>query len=379
MSEAKSLKDLMRIRAHNREFLESINHNLGTAIGFKKRTGQPLSKQPAIIVFVPQKINPKWIPEGQMIPEKLEGPDDLWCVLDVVEGGKAEPEYEPPGEKNKLAELTLDELERFVSTRVRCVLNEVPRAEDELAEQLRGWADKVWSGSQISHWVKQDKGIYSVGTLGVFAKSRTDDSMGFLTNQHVGIEPGQKIFHPVPWGIHMGTTERVIEYVEDQKWYGPYVDEPEARVRADCAFVKLETGFNDINPQMMGVGELGSVKNISLDDMSIIGKRVLRVGRTTGLRRGTIVAFGYEWEHEESGFTDYTDLLIIGDNNIPFSTHGDSGSLIVLDNEELNPIGLLWGGWQEKLHTGYAQENWTYGIALSRVLDALEIDLITRF
>src|SRR5574341_1116960 len=143
MSEAKSLKDLMRIRVHNREFLESINNKLGTALGFKKRTGQPLSKQPAIIVFVPQKINPKWIPEGQRIPEKLEGPDDLWCVLDVVEGGKAEIEYEPPREKN-VAELTLDELDRFVSTRVRSLLNEVPRAEDELAEQLRGWADKVW-------------------------------------------------------------------------------------------------------------------------------------------------------------------------------------------------------------------------------------------
>jgi hypothetical protein len=346
MSEAKSLEDLIRIRADNRELLESISHNLGTALGFKKRTGQPLSKQPAIIVFVPQKINPKWIPEGQLIPEKLEGPDGLWCVLDIVEGGKAETE------------------------------EEVPRAEDELAEQLRGWADKVWSGSQISHWIDQDKGEYSIGTLGAFVKSRTDGDTGLLTNQHVGIKRGQKIYHPVPWGTHIGTTERVIEYVEDQEWYGPYIDEPKALVRADCAFVKLEPAFKDINPQMMGVGDLGPVKSISLDDMSIIGRRVLRVGRTTGLRRGTIVAFGYEFI-DDKDTTAYTDLLIVGDNNIPFSTHGDSGSLIVLDNEELNPIGLLWGGWQEKLRPGYAQENWTYGISLSRVLDALEIDLIS--
>lgn len=61
-----------------------------------------------------------------------------------------------------------------------------------------------------------------------------------------------------------------------------------------------------------------------------------------------------------------------------FLNHGDSGSLIVLDNEELNPVGLLWGGWQEKLRTGHAQENWTYGIVLSRVLDALEIDMVTN-
>ena len=348
MAEAKSLKDLMRIRAHNREFLDSINDGLGTALGFKKRSGQPLSKQPAIIVFVPLKINPKWIPEAQLIPKKLEGPDGLWCVLDVVEGGRAKVE------------------------------KEVEPGVDELVERLRGWDDQVWAGSQIAHWVDQDVGSYSMGTLGAFARTRNNGTLGFLTNQHVGIEPGKKILHPVPWGTQLGTTERVIEWTEDQEWYGPLVDEPDTYVRVDCAFVRLDPDFDlaDINTHMMGVGQLGQVKNISVDDMSIIGRKVLRVGRTTGLRRGTIVAFGYEFI-DDRDVTAYTDLLIIGDDDIPFSTHGDSGSLIVLDNPELNPIGLLWGGWQEKLRTGYAQENWTYGISLSRVLDSLDIDLVS--
>lgn len=348
MAEAKSLKDLMRIRAHNREFLDSINDGLGTALGFKKRSGQPLSKQPAIIVFVPLKINPKWIPEAQLIPGKLEGPDGLWCVLDVVEGGRAE------------------------------VGKEVEPAVDELVERLRGWDDQVWAGSQIAHWVDQDVGSYSMGTLGAFARTRNNGTLGFLTNQHVGIEPGKKNLHPVPWGTQLGTTERVIKWAEDQEWYGPLVDEPDTYVRVDCAFVRLDPGFDlaDINTHMMGVGQLGQVKNISVDDMSIIGRKVLRVGRTTGLRRGTIVAFGYEFI-DDRDVTAYTDLLIIGDDDIPFSTHGDSGSLIVLDNPELNPIGLLWGGWQEKLRTGYAQEKWTYGISLSRVLDSLDIDLVS--
>jgi len=47
------------------------------------------------------------------------------------------------------------------------------------------------------------------------------------------------------------------------------------------------------------------------------------------------------------------------------------------NDDEHRPTGLLWGGWQSKLRTGYAQENWTYGIALQRVLDALDIDLVT--
>jgi hypothetical protein len=347
MAEAKSLIELMQIRAHNREFLDSINGNLGTALGFKKKSGENLSSHPAIIVFVPMKINPKWIPGSQMIPDQLNGPGNLWCALDVVEGGKAE--YEKP----------------------------VPESPSELAERLRGWDDNVWSGSQVSHWIEQTVGSYSIGTLGAFAKRRDNDSKGFLTNMHVGIEPGQQLFHPVPWGTHIGTTHKAIEYVEDQHWYGPLVDEPSTLVRADCAFVELATSFEveNINPHMMGVGQLGAVKEISMDDMSIIGQRVLRVGRTTGLRYGTIMAFGYEFV-DQANVSVYTDLLIVGDGNIPFSTHGDSGSLIVTNDHGLNPIGLLWGGWQEKLRTGRAQENWTYGVALSRVLDALRIDLI---
>ncbi|MEE9613930.1 MAG: hypothetical protein V3W31_03120 [Thermodesulfobacteriota bacterium] len=347
MAEAKSIKELMRIRAHNREFLDSINSTLGTALGFKKKTGGDLSYQPAVIVFVPRKINPKWIPNAQLIPKKLDGPDGLWCALDVVEGERAAEE------------------------------DPVPRSPGELAERLRGWDDQVWSGSQVAHWVDRDKGSYSMGTLGAFAQKRDTGAKGFLTNMHVGIEPGQKLFHPVPWGTHIGTTEKTIEYVKDEDWYGPLVDEQDTFVRADCAFVGLAPDFDeaDVNPHMMGVGKLGPVKSISLDDMSIIGQRVLRVGRTTGLRRGTVMAFGYEFV-DEADVTAYTDLLIVGDSGIPFSTHGDSGSLIVTDDYEHNPVGLLWGGWQEKLRTGRAQENWTYGIVLSRVLDALGIDLI---
>ena len=347
MSEAQNLRDLIRIRAHNREKLDAINGNLGTALGFKKPTESEITDRPAIIVFVPRKINPKWIPNSQVIPKKLDGPDGLWCEVDVVEGGKAEEE------------------------------ESIEPSASELVERLRGWDDKVWSGSQISHWVDQDNGRYSLGTLGAFARSRDNAKLGLLTNQHVANAIGQKLYHPVPWGTHLATTKQVFEYASDEDYYGPFTDEPNTFVRVDCAFAEIENSFNetDINPEMMDVGKLGEVKEISLDNMSIIGQKVLRVGRTTGLRKGTVVAFGYEFIDAEN-ITAYTDLLILGDDDIPFSWKGDSGSLIATNDNNHNPIALLWGGWEEKLRTGHAQEKWTYAISLTRVLDLLSIDLV---
>lgn len=348
MPDARSLADLMRIRAHNRDLLDSFNGSLGTALGFKKRTNEPLSRDPAVIVFVPEKINPKWLPGSQVLPKRLDGPDNLSCPLDVVEGSQATDE------------------------------DPVPRAESSLAERLRGWDDQIWAGSQIGHWTNQSTGRYSVGTLGAFAVRRGTRDLGLLTNKHVAIQQGQKLFHPVPWGTHFATTESVLEFVRDDQWYGPFVDEPNTIVRVDCGFAKIVDGFDSdlINTDLMGVGPLGKPRDISLDEMSIIGQKVVRVGRTTGLRTGSVVAFGYEFR-DENDLTVYTDLLIIGDDGVPFSTHGDSGSLIVTNDDARAPVGLLWGGWQERLRTGHGQENWTYGIALTHILDFLDIDLVT--
>jgi hypothetical protein len=321
-------------------------------LGFKKRTGQPISNDPAIIVFVPEKINPKWIPESEIIPSKLEGPGGLWCPIDVVAGGRGTSE------------------------------EEIPQGEDKLCEDLRGAADQIWVGSQISCWT----GIldpflgtdYSIGTIGAFARSLDDRGLGILTNAHVGMNPGTQLYHPVPWGTPLAMTEKVSLYDKDQEWYGSITDEKGAWVRTDCAFARLTKNIDlsDLNPQMMGVGDLGNIKEITLNDMFPVGQKVLRVGRTTGRRSGMIVAFGYEFI-DERNVKVYTDLLIVGENETPFSTHGDSGSLILLDNELRQPIGLLWGGRQEKLRSGYAQEKWTWGTCLDRILKVLNIKLIT--
>lgn len=350
MAEASSLRDLMRIRAHNRDYLDSLNATLGTALGFKQFTGQAVSDHPAVIVFVPRKINPKWIPAAQLIRKQLEGPDGLWCHLDVVEGGA------PPPEERE----------------------EVPEGVDEVVERLRGWDDQLWGGSQITRWIDEENGVFVQGTLGAFAETRTTHDLGFLTNFFVASLPGSVLYHPYPDTTAVGVVDRALRYLPDEMAYGPLSDEPQTLVWMEAAFVRMDEArwtAGDVNCELMGIGEFGPVKPITLDDMAIVGQRVVRVGRGTGVRRGTVVAFAYECLDRDD-LTVYTDLLIAGDDELPFSTSGDSGSLIVTDDDDRNPVGLLWAGEQKKLRTGHGQEHWSYGVALAPVLDALDVDLV---
>lgn len=59
MPEAKSLKDLMKIREFNKDKLESINSNFGTAICYNTNENGKVAKSPAIIVLLPK--NKKWL------------------------------------------------------------------------------------------------------------------------------------------------------------------------------------------------------------------------------------------------------------------------------------------------------------------------------
>jgi hypothetical protein len=74
-----------------------------------------------------------------------------------------------------------------------------------------------------------------------------------------------------------------------------------------------------------------------------VGQAVQKYGRTTGLTHGTIgavnatVLVGYT-----SGIAVFENQIIITPGG--FSAPGDSGSLIVTDDENCNPVGLLFAG-----------------------------------
>lgn len=404
MPEAKSLADLMRIRAHepNRRYLDSINGSLGTALGFRRAGNETISEQPAILVFVPEKINRKWIPGKQLLKSKLNGPNGLECPLDVVSGGRGLSPSQPPLPSGPLEEWLYSHLEGFLGQGLDRSSN------DATALRLRGFDDRIYCGSQIS---AANSTHVEVGTLGLFVFTN-GGTPGFLTNHHVAI--GSDVYHPwargsalFPSGTRrIGTVDhtRKLENVSVAQWYGPFASEPSAVARVDAAFVELDQNNVDVDtdisvePLIEGTtvipgGPFGSPLDFDnqdlerdLTELRLIGMRVYHVGRTTGLREGYVWAFGYEWK-DELNQTSYADLLISGESidaatgetrHEAFSAAGDSGTAVFAVRDGVKrPVGLLWGGGKSAIRGGTALDHWSYVTRLSPILDRLNLTIVT--
>ncbi|CAH9076252.1 unnamed protein product [Cuscuta epithymum] len=356
--QAKTLLDLMTVRAFHSKILRRFS--LGTAIGFRIRRGV-LTDTPAILVFVARKVNRQCLSCVECLPAYLEGPGGIWCDVDVVEFSY----YGAPAATPK------EELY------------------NELVEGLRGSDPCIGSGSQVA---SQE----TYGTLGAIVKSRTGNQpVGFLTNRHVAVDldyPSQKMFHPLPPslgpGVYLGAVERATSFITDDLWYGLFAGtNPETFVRADGAFIPFADNFDmsNVTTSVKGVGEIGNVNKIDLQAPigSLVGRQVVKVGRSSGLTTGTIMAYALEY-NDVKGVCFFTDFLVVGENQLTFDLEGDSGSLILLtgqDGEKPRPVGIIWGGTANrgrlKLKVGQPPENWTSGVDLGRLLDLLELDLIT--
>jgi hypothetical protein len=356
--QAATLLDLLTIRAFHSKNLRC--YSLGTALGFRLRGGLQ-TNIPAIIVFVARKVHRHWLHENQELPTVLEGPGGVWCDVDVVE----------------FSHLGSQKLPEPVYT--------------ELVEGLQGRDASIGAGSQIACYE-----LY--GTLGCIVRSRTGlHQVGFLTNRHVAVDldhPVQKLFHPLPPhlgpGLYLGAVERTTTFIRDDLWYGVFASmNPETFVRADGAFIPFDTNFDVqsfVTPCVKGVGEVGEVMTVDLQAPldSLIGKHVMKVGRSSGITKGSILAYAVEYNNDK-GHCFFNDFLIVSDNSQDFELEGDSGSLILAVGEEVGdkprPIGIVWGGTTHrgrlKLQNWREPENWTSGVDLSRLLDSLELSIVT--
>lgn len=379
MADAKSLRDLLLIRNVNREYLDSINGNLGTALGFKKKTGYSVSDEPAILVFVPKKIDPKWVPPGQEIKTHLvDDKHKLTCLTDVIEGLRDEPlvkVFDPDDPQLDIPPLPWSVLQ-----------GPAPLSAEQLKlrERLLGWAKKITPGAQIGG--KDSKGKVFTGTLGFFAKDREKNEFGFVTNRHLALRDGNELYFPWDGFRKCGVVSRGVTDIPAKDRFNNLIEDPGSFFTVDCAFAALHRDISEgdidvrlplIQHRDITMKEIGEPFHLDLKTTGALGKKVLSVGPKRSLQRGTIYGFAYQFEEEKNKW-QYTDHLIVGDDGQEFSLKGDSGKLIVTDDEELRPVALLWGGRKERLRSEREQEKWSYGVDINVVLDTLRVDIVRK-
>ena len=382
MPAAKSLRDLLRIRAANEQLIDNVNSNLGSAVGFKKSTDGGMTNEPAVLIFVPRKIKNTWLPISQQIPPTLNSPDGLTCPTDVVEGSSYDESYLKMYDGDGV-EVGSGAAGVSPSSQL---IGEAPLSHDnvKLLEKLHGWSNTMPAGGRLAG--ADSNGMGYTGTAGCFVRDRSSQALGILTNHHVADHANNVLLFPWFNGRPAGQVIRLSEYVQDQQRFPGIIDQPNAWYRVDCAFLELASGMDtQIDPALPGIGPVGAPLPLDLDTMGPLGRGVTSVGSRRGVQKGRIVAFSYEFHDGQVAI--YTDYLIIGDDNLnergvqvtrtAFSDHGDSGKIIVTDDDTHSVVALLWGGWQKRLRRGKMQEDWTYAIDINYVLDRMDVDVVT--
>ena len=380
MPAASSLSDLLRIRSHNRELIDRVNGNLGSALGFKYSDGES-SGVPAILIFVPRKINNAWLSQQDRIPPALNDGNGIECPTDVIQSSSYDETYLKTYQSNGAPYAVGNDIVSWSELEGAPPLS---RSNVELLQVLHGSENFMPAGARLA--VINSDGSGHTGTLGCFARSKTDGALGILTNQHVASALDSTICFPWFNSPQIGKVKDLWEYVTDEHRFPGVVDEPETYYRIDCAFIQLFPQMApNIDPELPGLGTIGAPLQLDLNSMGPVGKRVAGVGGRRGLQKGEIKAFAYEYNDGVNKI--YTDYLIVGDEQInqdeieliptAFSNPGDSGKLIVTDDDEHNAVALLWGGWVQRLRRGKMQEDWTYAIDINYVLKRLNLELVT--
>ncbi len=200
----------------------------------------------------------------------------------------------------------------------------------------------------------------TAGTLGAFVRRRGEGAVYLVSNNHV-LAPstptvlGAAIIQP---GAYDGGTlpdDHVANLVEA-------VPLSQQTNTVDAAIARLRDGIEYDPRTLEGVGSLVGVGMADFD------QEVIKLGRTSGLTRGHVTAIELEGvvvDFEGLGLVRFDGQLEIQGDNSPFSSSGDSGSLIV--DSACRAVGLLFAG---------SDSGVTYANPIDIVLDALQLEFI---
>jgi hypothetical protein len=207
------------------------------------------------------------------------------------------------------------------------------------------------------------------GTLGFFARRRSDQAVGLVSNNHViaALNQGRnddEILHPAP--DDLGRPPRDVV----GRLSGDYPRLNDGKVRVDCAFGRLVDGL-EYDP-----GRLDGERRLSRESVPPYSDPfVSKIGRTTGLTHGRVSAveldpFNVDYSIGSFRFDRQIEIQSVGKE--PFSLTGDSGSL-VFTSAGCNPVGLVFAN---SAAGGLGSLGLTYAHPIDAVLTALGITLL---
>lgn len=220
-------------------------------------------------------------------------------------------------------------------------------------------------GGSIGHYMT------TAGTVGGFVcpKGQPQGDIFVLSNNHVLAEEnlgqhGDDIFQPAPYDG--GTSADTVASLDKFITLAPSGNLVDAAIGRISPTVRYDV------KKLTGLGTLSGLSGVDVD----VGLLVSKLGRTTGLTHGRVTAFELDdvaiaYDLGVIKFDSQIEIESVETDPIPFSSGGDSGSLIV--DENLGAVALLFAGSETGGTNGAGL---TYASPIQTVLDLLQIDLL---
>ncbi len=291
----------MEVQNHYTPYFMDIPGVIGTGTGMTE-TGEP-----AILVFTTRELGP------QVIPVELEG-------LPVIERVSGETTLLGNGDKNE-----------------RGALRSGTGQENTIDAVATRYSRPVPIGVSTSNWNE-----CAAGTIGV--RVRNGNNVYVLSCNHVFARlnyasSGEKIVQPGRGDV--SCAQNTADEIGTLADYEPIVYGTSGNNIMDAALVSTNTNLVDAStPLSDGYGAPNRTTATAY-----IGMDVQKYGRTTGLTQGEVVAINFNCTVPyPAGPSLFNSQIVVQPKkkNSDFAGSGDSGALVVTDDNSVNPVGMLF-------------------------------------
>ncbi len=218
-------------------------------------------------------------------------------------------------------------------------------------------------GTSIGHF------NITAGTLGCFVGKGEKKQPRILSNNHVLADEnsgrkGDAILQPGVYDKGQRSRDKVGSLDSFIRL------NPSGPNHVDCALASIDEGIPFETGLLKGVGQItGAVGGLPAEN-----EAVHKIGRTTGLTNGRILAFELDnvvVSYDLGNLRFDSQIEIEGADDEPFSLGGDSGSLIYDDQRQA--VALLFAGGD---HGGKNGKGLTYANPIQKVFDELDVKLL---